>query len=65
MQRHQDAVVSEDQGRLRPREPAPEHAVRGHRSVDDTGNRFGALDHLAEKLLAVIGVITKSAKVEQ
>ncbi len=47
------------------RNAAPEHAVRGYRSIDDAGNRFGALDHLAEKLLPVIGVITKSAKIEQ
>src|SRR6266403_1450543 len=47
------------------RNAASEHAVRGHRSTDDAGYRFGALDNVAEKLLAVIGVITKSAKVEQ
>ena len=47
------------------RNAASEHAVGGHRSTDDAGYRFSALDHVAEKLLAMIGVITKSAKVEQ
>ncbi len=46
------------------REAAAEHTVRGHGSAQDSGNSFGAFDGVAEKLLAVIGVITQGAKVE-
>src|SRR6266705_545395 len=46
-------------------ESASEDAVRGHRGAYDAGNRFRALDDVTEKLLTAIGVITKSAEVEQ
>ena len=46
------------------REAAAEHAVRGHGGADHSGDSFGALDGIAEELLAVISIITQSAKVE-
>src|SRR5204862_2311938 len=46
------------------REAAAEYAVRGYGGAHNAGNSFGALDGVAEKLLAVIGVITQGAEVE-